>query len=93
MTFGTVIVALAIGPITDRLGRREGIIIAVAGAALCSGLTALAGWVIGLSAGVGFVLLILVRSLARLGYAEQGINATYLSELFAVVHTDPAATK
>ncbi|WP_280191259.1 MFS transporter [Delftia sp. PS-11] len=93
VTLGTVIVAFAIGPIADRLGRRKGIIIAVAGAALCSGLTALAGWVIGLSAGLGFVLLILVRSLAGLGYAEQSINATYLSELFSLVYTDPATLR
>lgn len=93
VTLGTVIVAFGIGPIADRLGRRKGIIIAVAGAALCSGLTALAGWVIGLSAGLGFVLLILVRSLAGLGYAEQSINATYLSELFSLVYTDPASTR
>ncbi len=93
VTVGTAIVAFAIGPIVDKLGRRKGIIIAVTGAALCSGLTAFAGWVIGLSAGGGMLLLILVRSLAGLGYAEQSINATYLSELFAQVHTDPAATK
>ncbi|MBA4003699.1 MAG: MFS transporter, partial [Delftia sp.] len=93
VTLGTVIVAFAIGPIADRLGRRKGIIIAVAGAALCSGLTALAGWVIGLSAGLGFVLLIVVRSLAGLGYAEQSINATYLSELFSLVYTDPASLR
>ena len=93
VTLGTVIVAFGIGPIADRLGRRKGIIIAVAGAALCSGLTALAGWVIGLSAGLGFVLLIVVRSLAGLGYAEQSINATYLSELFSLVYTDPASLR
>lgn len=93
VTLGTVFVTFGIGPVVDRLGRRTGIIIAVAGAALCSGLTALAGWVISLSATFGYVLLILVRSIAGLGYAEQSINATYLSELFAVVHTDPRATK
>ena len=93
VTLGTGLVAFGIGPIVDRLGRRKGIIIAVCGAAICSGLTAVAGWVIGASAGLGFVLLVLVRSLAGLGYAEQTINATYLTELFAVVHTDPAATR
>lgn len=93
VTLGTGLVAFGIGPIVDRLGRRKGIIIAVCGAAICSGLTAVAGWVAGASAGLGFVLLVLVRSLAGLGYAEQTINATYLSELFAVVHTDPAATR
>lgn len=93
VTLGTGLVAFGIGPIVDRLGRRKGIVIAVCGAAICSGLTAVAGWVAGASAGLGFVLLVLVRSLAGLGYAEQTINATYLSELFAVVHTDPAATR
>lgn len=93
VTVGTALVAFGLGPVTDRLGRRKGIIIAVAGAAICSGLTALAGWIIGLSAGLGFLLLILVRSLAGLGYAEQSINATYLTELFAVAHADPAARK
>src|SRR5256885_692786 len=82
VTLGTVIVAFAIGPIADRLGRRKGIIIAVAGAALCSGLTALAGWVIGLSAGLGFVLLIVVRSLAGPGYSGPRIQAPYPSQPF-----------
>src|SRR5256885_12801508 len=34
-----------------------------------------------------------VRSLAGLGYAEQSINATYLSELFSLVYTDPASLR
>ncbi|MPT38824.1 MAG: MFS transporter [Achromobacter sp.] len=93
VTLGTALVAFGIGPVADRLGRRKGIIIAVAGAAICSGLTALAGWAIGMSATLGLVLLVVVRSLAGLGYAEQSINATYLSELFAVAHVDPAASK
>lgn len=93
VTLGTALVAFGIGPIADKLGRRKGIIIAVAGAAICSGLTALAGWIVGMSAGIGFLALIVVRSLAGLGYAEQSINATYLSELFSLVHTDPAATR
>jgi len=93
ITLGTALVAFAVGPVVDRLGRRKGIIIAVAGAAICSGLTALAGWVVGLSAGLGYFLLIVVRSMAGLGYAEQSINATYLSELFSLVYTDPASVK
>lgn len=93
VTLGTAIVALGVGPIVDRMGRKNGIIFAVAGAAICSGLTAVAGWVIGVSMAVGIVALILVRSLAGLGYSEQAINATYLSELFAVTHTDEKAAK
>jgi MFS family permease len=88
VTAGTALVAFAVGPLVDRLGRRKGIIIAVVGAAVASGLTALAGWVVGVVGGVGVVLLILVRSLAGLGYSEQAINAAYLNELFAHSYSD-----
>src|SRR5699024_10677504 len=89
---GTAIVAFAIGPVVDRIGRRKGILIAVAGAAVASLLTAMVGWVIGLAAGLGLVFLVLVRSLAGLGYAEQAINAAYLNEMFAH-NSDPAKAK
>ena len=92
VTAGTAIVAFAIGPIVDRVGRRKGILIAVAGAAVASLLTAAVGWVVGLAAGLGFVFLVLVRSLAGLGYAEQAINAAYLNEMFAH-NSDPAKAK
>jgi MFS family permease len=39
------------------------------------------------------VLLVLVRSVAGLGYAEQAINATYLNEMFAHVYSDPARAR
>jgi MFS family permease len=79
VTIGTALVAFGVGPLVDKLGRRKGIIIAVIGAALASAMTAVAGWVVGAVAGIGIVLLILVRSVAGLGYAEQAINATYLN--------------
>jgi MFS family permease len=91
VTAGTALVAFAAGPLVDQVGRRRGIVIAVIGAAVASALTALAGWVIGVVGGVGVVLLIVVRSLAGLGYAEQAINATYLNELFANVYRDDPA--
>ncbi|HEY4419908.1 MAG TPA: MFS transporter [Pseudonocardia sp.] len=91
VTAGTALVAFAAGPLVDRVGRRRGIVIAVVGAAVASALTALAGWVIGVVGGVGVVLLIVVRSLAGLGYAEQAINAAYLNELFAHVYRDDPA--
>ena len=70
---GTAVVALAIGPIVDKLGRRKGIIFTVAGSALCSALTAIGGaW--------GKSPLILIRSLGGLGYAEETVNATYLQQ-------------
>lgn len=92
VTAGTAIVAFAIGPIVDKIGRRKGILIAVAGAAVASLLTAMVGWVVGIAAGLGLVFLVLVRSLAGLGYAEQAINAAYLNEMFAH-NSDPAKAK
>lgn len=40
---GGAVIALAIGPLVDRLGRRMGIVITVGGAAICSLLTAVGG--------------------------------------------------
>jgi MFS family permease len=91
VTVGTALVAFGVGPLADKAGRRKGIIIAVVGAATASLLTAIAGWIIGAIAGVGVVLLVLVRSFAGLGYAEQAINATYLNELFATAYSDDPA--
>ncbi len=93
ITVGTALVAFGVGPIVDKIGRRKGIIIAVMGAAIASLLTAAVGWVLGVVAGLGFVLLILIRSIAGLGYAEQAINATYLGEMFAHAYSDPAKAR
>lgn len=93
VTVGTALVAFGIGPVVDKLGRKKGIVIAVAGAATASGLTAAAGWMTGVVGGLGVVVLILIRSVAGLGYAEQAINATYLNELFAQTHSDPAKAR
>lgn len=93
VTAGTAIVAFAVGPLVDKIGRRKGIIIAVLGAAIASLLTAAVGWLIGLTAGLGFVALIIIRSIAGLGYAEQAINATYLGEMFAHSYSDPAKAR
>lgn len=93
VTGGTALVAFAVGPFVDRFGRRRGIIVAVVGAATASLMTAVAGWVAGLVSLVGIVLLVVVRSIAGLGYAEQAINATYLNEMFDHVYTDPARAR
>ena len=71
----TAVVALAVGPITDRIGRRKGMILTVSGTAVASALSSVtpsAAYLIG------------VRSLGGLGLAEQAVNATYLSEIYAV---------
>ncbi|MGW9551773.1 MFS transporter [Citricoccus zhacaiensis] len=93
VTAGTALVAFAIGPLTDKIGRRKGILVAVAGAALASLLTATVGWVYGIAAGLGLVFLVVVRSIAGLGYAEQAINAAYLNEMFAHRYSDPAKAR
>ena len=78
---GTVVVALAVGPVVDRLGRRAGVMFTVGGAAIFSALTALAGT-------VGAVPLVVIRALAGLGYAEQGVNSAYLSELYTAAESE-----
>ncbi len=82
---GGAVIALAIGPLVDRMGRRMGIVVTVGGAALCSLLTAIGGaW--------GKGALTAIRSVAGLGYAEQTVNATYLSELYTAID-DPKLNK
>jgi MFS family permease len=82
---GTAIVAVAVGPVVDKFGRRAGMITTVVGAAICSFLTAFAG-------GLGKFVLIIIRSLSGMGYAEQTVNATYLNEMYAAAN-DPNLTK
>ncbi len=82
---GTAIVAVLIGPVVDRLGRRLGLILTVFGAGVCSLLTAIGG-----SLGKG--VLILIRSLAGSGFAEQTVNATYLTEMYSAAK-DPVLDK
>ncbi len=82
---GTAIVAVAVGPIVDKVGRRAGMITTVVGAAICSFLTAFAG-------GLGKAVLTIVRSLSGMGYAEQTVNATYLNEMYAAAN-DPNLTR
>ncbi|MCI9887846.1 MFS transporter [Micrococcales bacterium 31B] len=87
VTLGTAVVAFFAGPlIVDKLGRKKGIIIAVVGAALASGLTYVGGFAVTALGVTGIVLLVLIRSVAGLGYAEQSINATYLNEIYTVAY-------
>ncbi|KAA8734704.1 MFS transporter [Acinetobacter qingfengensis] len=73
---GGAIIAFAIGPIVDKIGRRKGIIFTMTGTAISSAMTAIgAGW--------GKGPLTIIRSVAGLGYAEEGVNATYLTEMYA----------
>jgi len=72
---GTAIVVLAVGPVVDRIGRRKGMLLTVSGTAIASGLTALT---------MSAAYLVGVRSIAGLGLAEQGVNTTYLNEIYAV---------
>lgn len=70
---GTFFVALLVGPIVDRLGRRPALVVTVLGAAVASALTGLAG---------GVLSMILIRSLAGFGYSEEVVNSVYLSEMY-----------
>lgn len=69
---GSLVVALIVGPVIDLLGRRFALVLTTGGAAISSGLSALA---------FGPVALIIVRSLAGFGMSEQAVNSAYLNEL------------
>ena len=70
---GTFVIALAVGPMVDRLGRRKALVVTVIGAALASAFTGLAG---------GMLTVILIRSFAGFGYSEEVVNSVYLNEMY-----------
>ena len=70
----SLVVALAVGPLIDRVGRRFALMVTTGGAAISSGLAALA---------IGPVSLVLVRALSGFGMSEQAVNAAYLNEVFS----------
>ncbi len=74
VSVGVFVVSFLVGPLTDAVGRRLGLIITTAGAAVSSGLTALTP---------GALYLIIVRAFSGLGYSEQAVNSTYLSEILS----------
>jgi len=76
VAIGTFIVALAVGPMLDYLGRKPTLVISTIGAALSSGLTALA------PSALAGVYMSIVRTFSGLGYSEQAVNATYLNEMY-----------
>ncbi|ALU73434.1 MFS transporter (plasmid) [Rhodococcus erythropolis R138] len=79
VSVGTAVVVLLVGPLVDKLGRRKGMIISVAGTAASSAATA---------ATVGAASLIGVRAISGLGLAEQSVNATYLNELYELTEDE-----
>ncbi|MFC4942518.1 MFS transporter [Pseudonocardia sp. GCM10023141] len=75
VSVGTFVVAILLGVIADRIGRRRGMMLTIGGTAVASAATALT---------FNPAYLIGVRSVAGLGYSEQAINATYLNEIYDV---------
>lgn len=69
----SLVVALAVGPMIDLIGRRFALVATTGGAAVSSALSALA---------IGPLSLILVRALSGFGMSEQAVNAAYLNEVF-----------
>jgi MFS family permease len=69
----SLVVALAVGPMIDLLGRRFALMVTTGGAAISSGLAALA---------IGPISLVIVRALSGFGMSEQAVNAAYLNETF-----------
>jgi MFS transporter, putative metabolite:H+ symporter len=81
ISVGSAIVAFGLGPIIDRIGRRNGMMLTVGGTAVVSALTAaIPASLAVLSAG----LVVVVRSFGGLGFSEQAVNATYINEVYQV---------
>lgn len=75
VSVGTFVVAILLGLVADRIGRKRGMLLTIGGTAVASMATALT---------FNPLYLISVRSIAGLGYSEQAINATYLNEIYDV---------
>ncbi|WP_073949773.1 MFS transporter, partial [Streptomyces kebangsaanensis] len=73
VTLGTFVIALSVGPLLDRVGRKRALVIAIIGAALSSGFTGLAA---------GAVTLVLIRAFSGFGYSEELVNTVYLNEMY-----------
>ncbi|PZH17795.1 MFS transporter [Streptomyces sp. NTH33] len=73
VTVGTFVIALSVGPLLDRVGRKRALVIAIIGAALSSGFTGLAA---------GAVTLVLIRAFSGFGYSEELVNTVYLNEMY-----------
>lgn len=75
VSVGTFLVAILLGLIADKIGRRRGMMLTIGGTAAASAATAIAATP---------AAIIGIRSVAGLGYSEQAINATYLNEIYDV---------
>lgn len=76
---GAIVLFVVGGMVVDKIGRRKGMMVTVAGTAVGSALTAVAP---------NTASLVAIRSISGLGLAEQGVNATYLNELYAVTENE-----
>jgi MFS family permease len=72
-TIGVFIVALSVGTIIDRMGRKKALMVLMLGGAVASGLT---------GAAVGAVSLIIIRSFSGFSMSEEVVNAVYLNEMY-----------
>lgn len=70
---GIFLVALAVGTIIDRMGRKNALVVLMIGGAVAAGFTGLA---------VGAVSLILIRSFSGFSMSEEVVNAVYLNEMY-----------
>ena len=72
-TIGVFIVALAVGTIIDRMGRKKALIVLMLGGAVASGFT---------GAAIGAASLVIIRSLSGFSMSEEVVNAVYLNEIY-----------
>lgn len=72
-TIGVFLVALAVGTIIDKMGRKKALIVLMLGGAVASGLT---------GAAIGAASLVIIRSFSGFSMSEEVVNAVYLNEIY-----------
>jgi len=76
ISFGVLAVSFTVGPITEKIGRSNGLMVVTAGTAIASLLTGFTPLGV-----IGIIYLVVVRAISGLGYQEQAINSAYMNEI------------
>jgi MFS family permease len=73
---GVFLVALVVGPLLDRFGRKKALLVLMTGGAIASGMSGLA---------MGAASVVIIRAFTGLSMSEEVVNAVYLNEMFRKV--------
>lgn len=72
ISVGVLAVSFTVGPIAEKIGRSNALMVVTAGTAIASLLSGFA---------MGVAYLVIVRAISGLGYQEQAVNSAYMNEI------------